>query len=373
MRRRRSLLALLLALSLSGARAEEGVGPASIKIGMVNALSGPAAGLGLQLRAGASAYFDRLNAAGGVHGRRIELISMDDGYDPRRTAEATVHLLREQKVCVLFGYVGTPTSAAAVPLALQAGVPYLFPFTGASMLREPVIPVVFTLRPSYDEEMEALVGRLQQQGARRFALVIQDDAFGESGKQAALSALKKRKLRPVIESRFTRNTVAVDDSLAGIVQAKADAVLFVGTYRPLATLIKKARATGMKTSFATLSFVGTSELIKHAGAAADGLLISQVMPAPEEANDAFMRQYHADVPAPARNYGSLEGYADAWVLVEALRRCGQALSRACLVERLENLQIEHGALRVHFTPQRHQGLDRVYLTEVRQGRSSTLR
>ncbi|MCG2585744.1 ABC transporter substrate-binding protein [Massilia sp. TS11] len=364
-----AVCALLLSL---GAAAEDGLSASSIKIGMANALSGPAAGLGLQLRAGAQAYLDKVNAAGGVHGRRIELISVDDAYDPRQAAQATQQLIQQDKVFALFGYVGTPTSAVAVPLAQQAGVPYLFPFTGADMFRTPVIPMVYHLRASYADEMEALVGQLAKGGARRFALFIQDDAFGASGKGAALNALAKRKLRPVLETRYRRNTVDVDAGLAELVHSQADAVLFVGTYRPLANLLKKARTAGLQAPFATLSFVGTSELIKHAGGAAEGLLISQVMPAPDEAGEAFQRQYHADVPAPARNYGSIEGYADAVVLVEALRRCGRELSRSCLLQTLDSLQADLGGLAVQFDA-RHQGLSRIYLTQVQHGQARAVR
>src|SRR4051812_31123380 len=116
---------------------------------MANALSGPAAGLGWPLRAGAMAYIDKVNAAGGVHGRKITLISVDDGYDPQRSVQVTHNLIENEQVLALFGYVGTPTSAAVVPIAAKAGVPYLFPFTGAELLRQPVNPVVFNLRASY--------------------------------------------------------------------------------------------------------------------------------------------------------------------------------------------------------------------------------
>jgi ABC-type branched-subunit amino acid transport system substrate-binding protein len=346
--------------------------PNTLRVGMASALSGPAAGLGWQLRAGATAYFDKVNAAGGVHGKRLELVSVDDGYDPGRSVTATRELLDKYKVFTLFGFVGTPTSAAVIPIAAKEGVPYLFPFTGAEFLRAPLKPVVYNLRASYYDETEALVARLLRQNDRKIALFIQDDEFGEAGKAGVVRALQKRQMAPVVEARFTRNTIEVDDGFIKLARAKPDAVIFIGTYRPLAALVKKARAAGMPTRFATVSFIGTSEFIKHAGAAGEGVLVSQVMPAPDDASEPLVRQYHADVPPAARNYGSLEGYADAVVLVEALRRCGANCTRAGLMAALDQLDMRLGSIPVRFSPRQHQGMDRVYLTEIRAGRAVQL-
>jgi ABC-type branched-subunit amino acid transport system substrate-binding protein len=335
---------------------------------MANALSGPAAGLGLQLRAGASAYLDKVNASGGVHGRRVELVSVDDAYDPQQSAAATRALIEQDKVFALFGYVGTPTSAAAVPIAAKAGVPYLFPFSGAELLRHPVNPVVFNLRASYFDETEALIAHaVQGKGLRRIGLFIQDDEFGEAGKAGVLRALKKRQMAPMMEARFPRNTNAIDAGFAQMVRYDPEAVVFIGTYRPLAALVKRARMAGLKTVFLTVSFVGTSEFIKHAGTAGEGVVISQVMPSPDDGGDALVRQYQADVPDVARNYGSLEGYADAMLLVEALRRAGPQPTRGGLLKALEQLRTQLGSIPVRFDAQRHQGMDQVFLTHVHDG------
>lgn len=330
--------------------AADGVTPREVRIGMANALSGPAAGLGLQLRAGASAYFSKVNAAGGVHGRSINLLSVDDGYDPAQTARATRSLIAEDKVFALFGFVGTPTSNAAVPIAVKAGVPYLFPFTGAEFLRDPAQPLVFNLRASYYDEAEALVGHLAGDlGLKRIALFIQDDEFGAAGKAGVVRALARRGMKAVMEARYTRNTIAIDTGLAQLERQKPDAVVFIGTYRPLATLVRRARAVGLAARFATVSFVGTSELIKHVGAAGNGVVISQVMPSPHDATEPLVRQYHADVAPEARNYGSLEGYAGAVALVEALRRSGKEPTREALLRSLREMKAETGQARVYLT------------------------
>jgi branched-chain amino acid transport system substrate-binding protein len=350
MRRLKLAFAVLCLAWCTLALAVDGVTPREVRIGMANALSGPAAGLGLQLRAGANACFARVNAAGGVHGRSITLVSVDDAYDPIKTARATRELIAYDKVFALFGFVGTPTSAAAVPFAVKAGVPYLFPFTGAEFLRTPVQPLVFHLRASYYDEAEALVGHLAGElGHRKIALFIQDDEFGEAGKAGVVRALARRGLKAMMEARYTRNTISVEKGLAQIEWLKPEAVVFIGTYRPLATLVRRARAGGVTATFATVSFVGTSELIKHVGAAGEGIVISQVMPSPHDASDVLVRQYQADVPLASRNYGSLEGYADAEALVEALRRSGREPTREALLLALAQMKAEAGPAKVYLT------------------------
>jgi branched-chain amino acid transport system substrate-binding protein len=366
---KRAVVSLCCVVSTLAAAAD-GVTPQEIRIGMANALSGPAAGLGLQLRAGANAYLNKVNASGGVHGRTISLHSADDSYDPEKTVRVTRELIENDKVFALFGYVGTPTSTAAVPIAEKAGVPYLFPFTGAEFLRNPVRPLVFNLRASYYDEGEALVARLTRDaGAKRIALFIQDDEFGEAGKAGVVKALAKRGMKPLMEARYQRNTTDIELGLTQLQKSKPDAVVFIGTYRPLALLAKRARVVGLATRFATVSFIGTSEFIKHAGPDGDGVIISQVMPSPDDASDPLVRQYHADVAPGARNYGSLEGYADAMVLVEALRRCGKQPTRALLVSVIEQLKADIGGMPVSFSNQKHQGSDRVYLTQVKDGKA----
>jgi branched-chain amino acid transport system substrate-binding protein len=364
------VLALVVCLLHGAASGGDGGSNHELRIGMANALSGPAAGLGLQLRAGAAAYLDKVNAAGGVHGRTIRLISVDDAYDPQQSAAATTALIEKEQVLALFGYVGTPTSTAAVPIASKAGVPYLFPFTGAEFLRNPVNPVVFNVRASYFDETEALVARVTgEMGLHRIGIVIQDDEFGEAGKAGVLRALHKRDMALLFEGRYRRNTVQIEASMASISRAAPDAVIFIGTYRPLAALVKATRASGIKTHFMTVSFVGTSEFIKHAGPVAENVIISQVMPSPEDPSDPLVRQYHSDVVPAARNYGSLEGYADAMILVEALKHCGPNPSRESLLVTLEQFKTEIGRVPLAYSKASHQGSNRVYLTQVKDGRA----
>jgi branched-chain amino acid transport system substrate-binding protein len=370
---RRMLLAagagVLLAATGLPSLAQEGVTDKEIRIGMANALSGPASGLGTDLKAGADAYFAKVNAAGGVNGRRIVLVSKDDGYEPEKTAAATKALIEQDKVFVLFGYVGTPTSAAAVPLASRAGVPYLFPFTGAEFLRNPVNKLVFNVRASYFDETELMVERLTKDaGAKSIALFIQDDAFGEAGKAGVNRALHKRNMKVAAEARYKRNTLDVDAGLAQIKAANPDGVVFIGTYASLAAIVKKAKAQGIKSKFMTVSFIGTAGFLKEAGADGDGVYITQVMPSPDS-NAPLVKQYLQDMKGGPVNYGSLEGYVDAAVLVEALKKTGANPTRAAFLSALESLNVDLGGLKVAFSATSHQGAKDVFLTVVRGGKA----
>ena len=359
-----------LALSTFPAFAEDGVSATEIRLGMANAQTGPAAGLGTGMKAGASAYFARVNAAGGVNGRKIELVVKDDGYEPARTASATEALIGTDKVYALFGYVGTPTSSAAVPIASKAQVPYLFPFTGAEFLRNPVNKWVFNVRASYFDETEAMVERLTKDlGTKKIAMLMQDDAFGEAVKGGIARALFKRNMKIHAESRIKRNSLEVDAAVDELKAAQPEAIIFVGTYKQMAAAVKKAKAANMPARFLTVSFIGTENFIAEAGAAGDGVFITQVVPSPQDASVPLVKNYQADVKAENLGYTSLEGYVNAMVFVEALKAAGAQPTRAGLVTALEGLNTDVGGFKVKFSPSIHQGSSTVYVTKVQGGKA----
>jgi len=367
-----SAAALFLASLTSTAMAESGVTATEIKIGMANALSGPTAGLGLGIKSGSEAYFKKVNAGGGVNGRKINLVSEDDGYDPPRTASATEKLIKKDNVFALFGYVGTPTSKAALPLAVDNGVPFFAPFTGAEFLRAPVNKFVFNIRSSYFNEIEMQVERLvSDAGVSKFGLFYQEDTYGKVGKEGLQLALQKRKMTIAAEGHYMRNTEDVDAGLAALLAVKPEAVLMVGTYKACAALVQKAHAAGYKPKFFNLSFVGTANFIKAAGDAAEGVYITQVVPSPFDDSVPIVKQYQADMKAAGVSefdYTSLEGYIDAVALVEGLKKAGPDLTRAGFLAALEKMSVNLGGLDIAFGPQDHQGLNKVYLTKVQKGK-----
>ncbi len=275
-------LAVAATLAAAPALAAEGVSAAEIKIGMVNVQSGPAAGLGQGMKAGAEAVFKAVNAKGGVNGRKINLVVGDDGYEPDKAVDETLKMIEQQKVFSLFGYVGTPTANAVLPIVKEMDVPLVGAFTGAMSLRQPVTKQVFNVRASYDDEAEALVAHFVAKGAKTVAVFYQDDGFGQAVLSGTEKALKKRSLQVAAKGTFQRNTVAIKTGLAAMLDAKPDAVVMVGPYTPLAVFIKEARAAGLKSQLATVSFVGTGNLVAQVGKDGDGVVISQVVPFPED-------------------------------------------------------------------------------------------
>ena len=292
------LSALLSALAVGGLRAEDGVSDDEIRLGMVNAQSGPAAGLGKGMYAGAQAYFARVNAAGGVHGRKISLLLRDDSYEPARTAEHTRQLIASGAVFALFGYVGTPTSRAAMPIALQAEVPYLFPFTGAEVLRKPVHPWVFNVRASYFDETEVMVERMTGDlGLRKVALLMQDDSFGETVKSGLVGALSSPRT-----DRFTAKHVCSATrwrwrqrwpSSSAVSRRRSSLSALTSSWL---LPIRQARVSGLNARFFTVSFVGTDNFIAEAGLAGDGVLYQPGSALPLRPHSALIRQYQTDVP-----------------------------------------------------------------------------
>lgn len=363
------VISCLLMPGVSGA-GEPGLSANEVRIGMVNAQSGPAAALGLGMLNGAQAYFKRVNAEGGVHGRRIKLLSLDDGYEPSRTAAHTHSLLKTQQVFALLGYVGTPTSRAAVPLALQAQVPYLFPFTGAEFLRRPIKPWVFNIRASYIEETEQLAERVTQDlKLSKIAILMQDDSFGEAVKGGLNGALLKRDLKIYAQARIQRNSLDVTAAIKALQRSEPQAVFFVGTYRQLAAAIKQAKALGFNTRFISVSFIGTEGFIREAGSDGDGVYITQVVPSPHDSSLALVQVYQADMQPADFDHASLEGYIGAAVFTQALRKAGAEPTREAFLDALEHLETDLGGFKVAFSRSQHQGSSAVYLTRIENGQA----
>ena len=368
-----SIFGIVLIGASAFAHAENGVSPTEIRIGMANALSGPAMGLGSGIKRGSEVYFNKVNAAGGVNGRKITLLSEDDGYEPTRAAAATRKLINEAKVFALFGYVGTPTSQAAEPIASKYGVPFFGPYTGAEFLRTPVNPLVFNVRASYAAEAELQVAHLVKDlGIKRIGIFIQADSYGLAGKDAVVGALKKRNMAVIGEGRYQRNTEEIGAGIAMLKSENPEAVIMVGAYGACAAFVKKAKESGLQPKFLSLSFVGTEDFIKAAGPEGEGVYITQVVPSPADVSVPIIRRYQADMrEAGIHNfdYASLEGYVDAVVFVEGLKAAGANLTRESLLGALNKFKMNIDGLDVSFIETDHQGLKQVHLTKVQNGKA----
>lgn len=354
------------------AHAESGVTDDTIRLGMVNAQSGPASGLGKGMLAGAKAVFDDVNLKGGIHGRKIELLVADDGYEPDQAIDQTLAMIEGEQVFALFGYVGTPTANAVLPIVKEMQVPLVGLFTGAMSLRSPVIREVFNVRASYDDEAEAMVAHFLAQGAKTVGVFYQDDGFGKAVLSGTDKALAKRNMKIHATGTFTRNTMAVKKGLADLIRAQPDAIVMVGTYQPLAEFIREARANGLNSQLATVSFVGTENLLGALNGAGDGVVISQVVPSPDLKNIAAVNECRDLVKKHASQelgFVNLEGCLTAKVMLAGLQSAGRELSREGLISALEAMKgVDLGQMKVAFSAQNHQAFDQVYLTQIANGR-----
>jgi ABC-type branched-subunit amino acid transport system substrate-binding protein len=316
------------------ARAEEtGVSSDRILFGQAAALDGPSSALGQGMRQGILAAFAEINAKGGVHGRKLDLISRDDGYDPDRSVDQTTRLIEQDKVFALIGAVGTPTTAATVPIAQARNVPFIGPFTGAAFLRAPELHNVVNIRASYGAEAEAWVKHLtEDRHVRSIAIFYQDDAFGRDGLAGVKLALAKRNMELTAEGTFERNTKAVGSAVRTLKRTEPEAVVMVGTYGPCAEFIKLAHKTGFNPIFVNISFVGANALAKELGPEGKGVIVSQVVPFPWDASVKIVADYQAAEkaldPALKPEFVSLEGYLAGRLVAAALELAGPDPTRA---------------------------------------------
>ena len=359
--------ALLAAVAL-GASAEPGVTSSSIVLGQSAAFTGPASELGTEMRAGAMAYFQWINAQGGVNGRKIELRSLDDGYEGDRAAANTRKLI-DDGVFLLFGYVGTPTSNASKPIFTAAKVPFVGPFTGAESLRNPVNRYIFNIRASYFDETDKLVGQLVGQTLDRIAVFYQNDDYGKAGLAGVERAMTKRNMKIIATGTVERNTVDVGGAIKSICKVEPQGVVMISAYKSCAAFIKEARAAGCNPQFLNVSFVGSKALAHEAGPAGRGVGVSQVVPFPWNLSARIVKEYQQLLEASTgkQNYSftSLEGFIAAKVLVEGLRRTGNDLTREKFITAMEQMRdYDVGGFTVSFSPNDHSGSKFVELTVI---------
>lgn len=358
-----------VAVSACFARNARGSGD-TITFGQSCALEGPAKALGRGMRLGITVAFAEANAGGGVGGRRLALVTYDDGYEPEKAIANTRRLIDEDRVFALIGEVGTPTSKAAVPVAMEADIPFVAPFTGAQFLREPFERRIVNVRASYFQETDALVERFTRDlGYERIAVFYQDDSYGRTGREGVRRALEKRGLAIVAEGTYRRNTTNVKRGLLAIRKGEPQAVIMIGAYAPCAEFIRLANRIRLGARYANVSFVGTTALAGALGSDGRGVIVSQVVPFPKDTSVPLVAAYqralreHGDGTGPG--FVSLEGYVAGRLVVEALRRVpGEPTREKLLAAVYEGGPFELGGVRLDYGPGDSQGMDEVFLTEL---------
>lgn len=351
-----------------------GVTDNSILIGSCSALDGPAHFLGRQTVLGASAYLHIVNDEGGVFGRKIQLQAFDDSYDPDK-APACFKRMTKEGIFALGFFVGTPTAKVYVPLAQEEKIPVVGLFTGAQLLYEPLKHEIINVRASYYDETREQVDKLWEINLRRIAVIYQDDPFGKAVLDGIKLALQKHGAAPVGLGTFTRNSVDIIEGLRAVMAARPQAVVIAGPYAPVAAIVKQAHTDGWRPQFLTVSFVGTEEFIKEAGSDAEGTIITQVMPPYDRLEYPTVAKYRECLakysPGEAPTFVSLEGFVDAMVLVEGLKRAGKDLTRERFIAGIESIhEMNFGLgpkLILNFSSSDHKGFDRVYPTIVKGG------
>lgn len=381
---------LLLALALAACARDNddaartgntpGVTDGEVVFGSSLALSGHAGYLGTQALRGAMCYINEINAAGGVNGRTIRIIAYDDAYDPPQCLSNTQRLIVDDQVFGLFSYVGTPTTVKITPFLDKVRIPLLGMVTGANALRVPFDRHIINVRASYYQETETAVAHMVNDlGLTRIAVFYQYDAYGFDGLTGTELALKNLGLETVARGSYVRGTLNVADALDRIERSGAQAVFMIATSEPCAEFIRMAEGRGYTPLFYTVSFVGADELARLLGDTHERVVMSQVVPPPvgDEASQALLgeaveypellRKYFPNEPP---SFVGLEGYLNARVLVEALKRAGRDLTREGFIDALESMhEFRLGpGLSVSFGPQDHQGMDQVYFTWLRGGR-----
>lgn len=359
-----TVLAALSSFTLP-ARAQSG----SIAIGQSIVLSGPQAANGLVYARGIKLYLDTVNAAGGINGKQIRLVSLDDGYDPERCKANTQRLLQQEKVIALFGYTGTGPTAACAPLAEAAKVPLLSPLTGAPELRENSGRYLFHTRASYLDELRKTVEYLNTIGVRDIAVVYQDDGFGRSGLKSAETVLAAYQLKPVALGSLPPQNYDPAQAVAAIGAKAPGAILLATAGQASVNFIRAYLKSGKRAQFFGLSVVSSNQLLKELGPDTDGVVISQVVPSPWSRTIQIVRDFQRDAEAAKDvevNHTTLEGYIAARVLVEALRRAGPEPTAEKLTQALEGLRnFNLGGFEVGFAPGQRAGSRFVDLSLVR--------
>lgn len=363
---------------LAPERGVRGVTDREIVLGMASAFTGANRELGRSMRAGVEAALAAVNASGGVHGRKLRLVAVDDGYEPSRTGPAMRQLVEQDRVFAVVGNVGTPTAAVSIPYCLERKVVFFGAFTGGDLLRrQPPDRYVFNFRPSYSEETSAAIRwlvRVRRIAPERIAVFSQDDEFGESGFRGVAAQLRALGVDPAraVRVRYRRNTADVADAIATLRTRahEVDAVVMVATYRAAAAFIRKARDAGLGVPATSVSAVDASalaeDLVASGARYAKDVMVTQVVPLPTSRSAAVRRFQEALEAGERPGFVTLEGWIVGNLLAEALRRAGQDLDTEKLVAALEgirDLDLGVGA-RLGFSPTEHQASHKVWGTAL---------
>ena len=353
---RLTLTAILLGFGYAGA--------AIVVVGQVAAFSGPLAPTGTHMRAGVQLYFDAVNEQGGIHGARIRLLSIDDGYKSEETVRLAREMIRQSQPLAFIGFVGSSNVEALLDQKVlrEAGIPLIAIRSGAESLVRRNDPLLFLTRASYAEEIEKIIDQYTTTGYARFAILYQDDAFGQDALLSAEQSIRKVGGSLVAKESYAKNTTEVGAAVKAIAAAKPQAVILIANTAASAEFLKQSRAAGNLAQYVALSVTDGAQVVQRIGAEkAEGLALTQVVPDPNshtvplirEIQNNFAKFRPTDVTL---NHTFVEGYLGAKVFGEALRRAGPNPTRKKLRDALETLRnYDAGGVFISFSPKQHAG------------------
>lgn len=342
---------LLLAVAPANA-AEPGVTADSITLGQSTPLSGPQGDVGQDLVRGAKVYFDALNAKGGINGRKVVLVSKDDLYDPKKTVANIEGFLVANDTLATFNVFGTQNNEMILPIAQKAGLPMLMPYSGAPSIRKTDYKGLFNLRASYADEVDKLIQHMTTIGFKKIAIAYQNNSYGKEVLNAAVAALERHNLKPVATASVEIDASDAAAATTKLLGAQPDALLLGLVGKPSLDVIKDVNLARKGLQMYGPSPLASASNIKALGQDAVGLIVSQVMPFPQNMSVPVVREYQQAMKAAGFNdftHLSLEGYIDAKVATEGLRRAGKDLTRESLIKAMQSIQsYDVGGLEISF-------------------------
>lgn len=349
------------------AYAEDGVTDTRILIGQTIGLTGTIAGPVKEMNEGANAYIASVNNRGGVNGRKIELLTMDDKFDAKLAAANVETLVKKDRVFALFQNRGTPLTEAILPILAANKIPLIAPSTGARIFHTPVNPLLFNVRAKYQDEVRKGVEHFATIGSKSIGLLHVDDSFGMDGLAGFVGAMNDHSMIPAVVATFPRAKPDYAASADIIVKANPNALIIVSSSAHTVELIKAIRAKGSMVQIMTLSNNSSQSFVQDLGPAGTGVIVSQITPAPTSGTTALGKEFIA--LAKANNitvsYAAMEGFVAAKVLVEGLKRAGRNLTRDSFVRAMESMQkFDLGGLMISYTAIDHTGSEFVEMTMI---------
>ncbi|WP_424192473.1 ABC transporter substrate-binding protein [Ampullimonas aquatilis] len=335
----KGILLISLGMICTRTMAEPGVTDDTIKFGMSNPLSGNSAEYGRQLKLGMDIYFQHINNAGGINGRKLEIVSLDDGYEASRTLANTKALVEEHKVFALASYYGTNNIVNTAPYLSEVHVPLVGVISGAESIREPANPYIFNTRASYHDEAVAITAQLDSLGMKNMGIIYLNNGFGRYGFSGVMTELTRLGRKPSMTAYLDPESPNIEAAAAEVEKANLQALVIAANHKPSADLIKAIHAKRHYPQIIVLSPVGADALFKEIGPDSQGVGISQVMPFPWSTSVPIVKEYQDMLKKygkeEAPSYYTLEGFVNAKLIVDALKKLGRDITRAKYIAALE--------------------------------------